>query len=664
MSNFKPFASAVAAHFQLMCKLPLVRLDIDRDLVWGSYLDAFPEGTNEIFRTRREYDGSYDRAFVKKLGNVAAIKPDGNITSIWHTPNIGYPFDIVADKMRQLIENAPILGAFRIKEPKTGYVETTERLEDGGIRTWNHFHADIPKPYYSTNVDEEVGNINTTIQVTQRGLAELTPEAVAQVLELINANAIYRGTEFRNAVAAFQKLQNRYLSSNNPQRLLWSDQEGMVGRIRNTAIGTLLQDLSEGKPLELSVKSFEAKVAPTNYKRTTALVTPGMVKEAMKTIDELGLEPALSRRYATINDLNINDVLWANGTARDVMKAGGIGEILAAAAVPKAPKMSEPTPIDIEQFVQEVLPKTATLELLVKNDLQRNLVAITTATDPLAPLLFKWANPFGWSYNGDITDSIKDKVKGAGGNIEADLRVSLAWYNSDDLDLHAHCPKGHIYFSNKNGVLDVDTNGGGPHNSVDPVENLSWIRPSDGSYQIKVHQYNQRSTNNPGFVLEVECNGVIQQLTYDKRVSGYIDAITFKMKGGVLSDLKIMHKDLRNQSASQIVWGLDTETFVEVDTLLLSPNYWGESRVGNKHWFFVLDGCANPEGTRGIYNEFLRPDLEVHRKVFELIGAKTKCPADDDNQMAGLGFSSTKQDSVTARVTGPKLNKTYNITFN
>ena len=60
----------------------------------------------------------------------------------------------------------------------------------------------------------------------------------------------------------------------------------MAGRIRNTAIGTLLTDLSDGTPLEIAVKAFEAKVAPTNYKRTTALITPGMVKEAMKTIAE------------------------------------------------------------------------------------------------------------------------------------------------------------------------------------------------------------------------------------------------------------------------------------------------------------------------------------------------------------------------------------------
>lgn len=95
---------------------------------------------------------------------------------------------------------------------------------------------------------------------------------------------------------------------------------------------------------------------------------------------------------------------------------------------------------------------------------------------------------------------------------------------------------------------------------------------------------------------------------------------------------------------------------------MYSPNYWDDNAVGNKHWLFMLDGCKNDEDTRGVYNEFLRSDLDQHRKVFEVLGNRTKCPVVDD-QLSGLGFSSTKNDTVTAQVTTANGTRLFNINF-
>src|SRR5690606_21407108 len=102
--------------------------------------------------------------------------------------------------------------------------------------------------------------------------------------------------------------------------------------------------------------------------------------------------------------------------------------------------------------------------------------------------------------------------------------------------------------------------------------------------------------------------------------------------------------------------------FVKVNTLLLSPNYWDDQAAGNKHLFFILEGCANDEPARGIYNEFLRPELEKHRKVFEVLGNRTKCQPDGE-QLSGLGFSFTQRNTATVRVKGDRLNATFNIKF-
>ena len=82
--------------------------------------------------------------------------------------------------------------------------------------------------------------------------------------------------------------------------------------------------------------------------------------------------------------------------------------------------------------------------------------------------------------------------------------------------------------------------------------------------------------------------------------------------------------------------------------------------MGNRHTFFVLDGCKSDEALRGIYNEFLHSRLEPHRKVFDLIGDKTKCQPTEEH-IAGLGFSSTKKDSFVIRVRNGKGHRTYNV---
>lgn len=661
MSKFQPFAAAFARHFAEMSKHELFRVNVEGQLVWDKYLASFPEGTNEIYRVRTEHDGSYDRNVVRRLGNVVALI-NGKVVSVWDVPNLSAPYSVVCEALSEYVKGFKINGLFRISERKLGYVSTTERLEDGAIKTWNHFHADIDSKHFTHEVDAILGGANTTIQMFERAASELKLDALDSVLDLINENSIYRGQEFKNSVQAFKDLLVAYNMTQNKDQFLWSVVlTSYAARFKNTVIGTLVSDISEGVDLEQAVKSFEAKVAPTNYKRPTALITQGMVKSAMQTINELGLESALERRYAKLSDVSVNNVLWVNGSAAAQMK-GGVEDLLMSSVVAKTPKENNIEEITLDAFMRDVLPNAGNMEVLFKNNLQKNLVSITAPIHEDVARLFKWDNNFGWSYNGDITDSIRERVKTAGGNINADLRVSLAWFNGDDLDLHSQSPYGHVYFGSKQGILDVDMNAGGATNSKDPVENQSWNNPRDGEYTITVHQYNQRSRENVGFQMEIECGNQIHQLSFEQNVTRQVPVVKFMMVKGQLTNLSILDKRIKHQGLSQSVWGVNTETFVKVNTLMLSPNHWDDNAVGNKHWFFILEGCANPEGTRGIYNEFLRSNLEPHRKVFEVLGSKTRCVPSND-QLSGLGFSSTRGDEVTIRVTGTKINKTYKVKF-
>jgi hypothetical protein len=74
---------------------------------------------------------------------------------------------------------------------------------------------------------------------------------------------------------------------------------------------------------------------------------------------------------------------------------------------------------------------------------------------------------------------------------------------------------------------------------------------------------------------------------------------------------------------------------------------------------FVMQNCRNPGPTRGIYNEFLKSSLDLHRKVFEVLGSKTKAPYSDD-QLSGIGFTAARGDSVTVVVDGKRA---YTLLF-
>lgn len=663
MDNFDKFAALVEKNFDAMSKQELFVVDSDRDTVWDAYLAAFPEGTNPMFRERTEHDCSCCKQFIRNIGNVVAI--DGNtVKTVWAVSGAPHPYDVVAAELDRLVKSQRIRGLFRAKENQYGKRQTLDRAPDGTVIRWNHFQGKLKAKHKTHSPEAEKGAMATTVAVFQRGLEEITDYAVDTVLELIQEGNLYRGDEHKAQVKGFKALKSAYgkLGTDQERNLfVWSKANAKGARLRNNAIGTLLQNLSEGMDLEKAVRAFETIMAPTNYKRPKPLITQRMVSDAMKTIRDLGLESALERRFAKLSDVSVNNVLWVDNDAQAQMKDGIEGLLMESVQTVK-PK-GKPEEIGVEEFMGTVVPKATSMEMFVANSLQSQFMSLTAPVHNDVQPLFKWANNFGWSYDGNITDSIKEKVKRAGGNTNAALRVSLAWFDRDDLDIHVYEPdRNHIFFGNKCGKLDVDMNANGKM-SDEPVENVSWNDPRDGVYTVKVNNYTRRTSSPGGFVIEIENNGQVSQYSYESivRDGQTITVGKITVKNGAITKIDF-EKHMVGGGISSEKWGLNTEQFVKVNTLMLSPNHWDDNAVGNKHWFFVLEGCRNDESARGIYNEFLTAGLEKHRKVFEVLGEKTKCAPTDD-QLSGIGFSSTRSDSALIRVSGSNFQKDYNVKF-
>lgn len=671
---FSVFNDAIQKQFAAMVAsgAPLVSLDIDNDVIWNTYLDSFPEGTNPIFRERREYDCNCCKNFVRRLGNVVAITPNGYM-SVWDVTVDGY-YNDVAQAMAKFVKQHTIRDIYVTSEPVAGSKPNKDGATDV---TWTHFYVQIPKEFVKKK--DEIGpylsNFRSSFQVFERAMEELTLDAFNTVLELINQDSIYRGTQFKKTVSDFRKLKEQYDNLDSGygyQRIyfLWSKVKtlGDVVRFRNTAIGTLVTDLSEGVGLDRAVASFESKVAPQNYKRTTSLVTPRMIQQAQEQIEELGLTDSLYRRFATPQDVTVDNVLF---TASNKKSLNIFDDLTAEAqSKVKAKTLDKVEEISIDKFIANVLPTATKVEVLVEGKHTPNFMSLIAPTSQSPVNMFQWNNPFSWAYTGDITDSIRETVKKFGGSLEGDLRVSLSWFNADDLDLSLTEPTGETITyghrrSKSGGQLDLDMNGLDKHSETEPVENIVYKnrhQMAKGIYKVKVNQFSRRRTTDVGFILQVEYDGQIHNFRYDEMFTGSHEVmLEINFDGKNFEIVNTNNKLVGNATTSKEVWGLNTNTFVPVTMILNSPNHWNGEAVGNKHTFFILENCKTDEEARGFFNEFLRTDLVPHRKVFELLGSKTKA-VPTDNQVSGLGFSETNRNEVVVRVTGQTL-RTLKVKF-
>lgn len=658
-NKFKEFANSVASNMNDMFNENIFRTDVSGDEMWEMYLNSFPQGTNEIFRERTFHDDNTDRSFIKRVGNIVVIQ-NGTLRTIWDVIT-EYPYNIVSENLSKLVKSRKIVSIFRTNELNAGGNDNIEMI-DNIPHTWNHFYSPIPKPFKTNDSQKEIGEYNKKISVYKRGLEELSSYSISSVLDLILSDNLYKGSEWKEQIKKLKKDQESYNKCKNEKErniFLWSQKPIPI---KNSSIGSLMEDITKGDDIENAVRKYESKVAPQNYKRSKSIITQKMVEDAFKTIDKLDLRNALERRHAKMNDITINNVLWADRTEKKNLKNGDkLMEEMFKVSKKKEENLDSAENISIDNFLKNILPKTSEMEMFVKNKHTNNFVSIIAPVNENSGNLFKWNNDFSWNYNGNITDSsISQKVKNAGGNINAHLRVSLNWFNKDDLDIHCTCPDGHIYFGNKQNILDVDMNVSNPVR--DAVENLAWNFPKNGKYKIWINNFTFRESMDCGFIVELENNGITQQFVYDKPVSSDVNVIEFNVKDNIVSDIKILNSDIQSDTMKKEVWNIETENFVKVKTVMFSPNHWDENKTGNKHFIFILDNCKNDDEPRGIYNEFLRDELYEHRKVFEILADKTKCE-NSNEQLSGLGFSETKRNSVVVKVTGNNFKKLYNINF-
>lgn len=678
---FKDFVKAIQKNLQQMSKdsSRLFTVNVDTEELYNLYLDSFPAGTNEIYRERREYDCSCCRHFIRDVGNVVSIK-NGELHTIWGiNPVSDDKYNVVAAALDAYVKQKAVSGVFLKKEKRIGTPENREILPTGKINKYEHFFVDLPeicifKECYGHTLEGDLSQFRDVRNVFKRSLDEISKGSVDTVLELIAQNSLYKGAEWKKQLTEFKNYQKEYGKLTDEQKELWIWEKSIaagavIGKIRNHSIGTLLVNISEGMDLDLAVRKYEQIVAPVNYKRPKAIFTKKMLEDAKKTITELGYMDSLQRRFATLDDITVNNILFSNkDAAKRITGAMDLFDEMEQDVAIDPKRFSKVEEISAEDFIKNVLPVAKELEVYLENKHIQNMVSLIAPEVADAKTMFKWNNGMSWAYTGNITDSdIKENVKAAGGSVTGIVRFSIQWNDGngkDNSDLDAHClePQGgdHIYFSHKisrytGGELDIDitdpiyqckSNGGV---AVENITYPSKERMKPGTYKFYVNQYSFR--NSQGFKAEVEVNGEIHSYEYNTPVRGNVDVAEVILDQS--GNFKVVDKLPGNcATISKDVWGIKTLQFTPVSVVCYSPNYWDEQKgIGHQHLFFMLKDCINPEEPNGYYNEFLKPELEQHRRVFEALGAKAHVK-DVDDQLSGVGFSLTKRNDLIIKVKG------------
>ena len=249
--NFKDFKKDVESAFNAMIADNLFVVNVDKDLLWMSYLLSFEDKT-----IRQDHNCNACKSFIRHYGKVVAIDPQTyKVKTFWddvHTPG----YEKTASDLAKLVKEAGI-GDIFIQDVNEfhGCDHNVQLLPDGTTRTWTHLYVTIPNKFkfnkrvhHFDSAAGYRGDVRARAGVFERSLSELKLSAVETVIELIEDNNLYRGEEFLKTLQEFRRtmLEADNLSPEVRTNYCWFNFKSPIAKIRNTAMGTLLIDLSNG----------------------------------------------------------------------------------------------------------------------------------------------------------------------------------------------------------------------------------------------------------------------------------------------------------------------------------------------------------------------------------------------------------------------------------
>lgn len=358
--------------------------------LWEAYLDCFPGSE------RQYHNCNSCRSFIQRYGGLVVISDEGITTpALWDIDDAPAQYVSAVAQIEKIVRRAKVTGPFYSLEPTWGV--PFNRSASGVL--WSHLNISFICNHRTDGLQTPGQRMAEKIEDRKnihRALAEFNPEIVAQAVQLLESDSLYRSEKVLGPAKFLAQLHAAKKTAKNFDNVVWK----MVTcaplgfcHPRASMIGTLLEDLAAGKSFDDVSRAFKSKMHPLQYQRPTASPSTGAIDAAEKIVEKLGIARSLERRFARIDEIQ---ALWRPAPAKPPA-SGGVFAHLKNAATPSQLSVP-PVKITFEKFSRTVLGFG---ELFLKVPDLGNFGALLTALHDDAPPIHQWdtieqRNPFSW----------------------------------------------------------------------------------------------------------------------------------------------------------------------------------------------------------------------------------------------------------------------------
>lgn len=397
--QYPEFEESVKKYFNSILNTKEKLFTTNAEGLFEAYINNMPE------KARQHYYCKACKNFIERYGILVTISNNGEIESaIWNDNNVPDFFKESVKAMRNIVLKSKVNGVF-ISEVKTLGQPVTGK--------WGHLSVTLPSEmvYHPRliNASQAMAEKLEDFRILSDSLSEYPVQVVEQAVTLLKTEALYSSERCLGVAEWLMDLHTRHSNIKNKlnaDNIIWlALATAPVGycHVKNSMIGTLLDDIAAGLPFESVSRRFAEKMHPLRYQRPQVEPTKGNIEQAEKIVEKLGIQKSLIRRFAREEEL---EKLWTPKQKKETEKSGGIFSHLTAKNKKEQPKMEIPSvTMTWRKFSETVLPLAEKIEYLVQNK-NNNYSAILTASYEAAPPIIQWdseekRNPFSWYvYNG------------------------------------------------------------------------------------------------------------------------------------------------------------------------------------------------------------------------------------------------------------------------